>query len=341
VKLTVERVSLELAETFTISRGSTDRTDNVVVRLSDGEHEGVGAAAPSTHYGETAGTVEATIERLRPRIEAIDDPFQVERIERELAHELGRNPAARCAVSIALHDLVGNALDLPLWRYWGLDPDATPDTSYTVGIGDPETMGDRARRAADAGYGTLKVKVGTDDDRARVDAVAAAAPDATLRLDANEAWTPKEAVRNAEWLADYDVEFLEQPVPAADPEGLRYVYEHSPLPVAVDESCVTLPDVPAVADRADVAVLKLMKCGGLVEAQRMVHAARAHGLEVMLGCMIETDAAISAGAQLAPLCDYVDLDGSLLLADDSDPYDGPVRAGGSIELDDTPGIGLR
>ncbi|WP_435346205.1 dipeptide epimerase [Haloarchaeobius sp. HRN-SO-5] len=338
---TVERVSLELAETFTISRGSTDRTENVVVTLDDGEFEGVGAAAPSSHYGETAATVEAALDGLHAHVEAVTDPFQVERIERDLAEELGRNPAARCAVSIALHDLVGKRVDLPLWRYWGLDPDAAPDTSYTVGIGDPETMAERARRSAEAGYDTLKVKVGTDDDRSRVEAVAEAAPDATLRLDANEAWSPKEAVENARWLADFDVEFVEQPVPAADTEGLRYVYEHSPLPVAVDESCVTLPDVPAVADRADVVVLKLMKCGGLVEARRMIHAARAHGLSVMLGCMVETDAAISAGAHLAPLCDYVDLDGSLLLADGSDPFEGPVRPGGTIDLDDRPGIGLR
>ncbi|WP_439027355.1 dipeptide epimerase [Haloarchaeobius sp. DT45] len=337
----VERVSLELAETFTISRGSQDVAENVVVTLSDGEHEGIGAAAPSSHYGETADTVEAVLDGLRPRLEAIDDPFRVDAIERDLRESIRGNPAARSAVSIALYDLVGKTVDLPLWRYWGLDPDAAPETSYTVGIADPETMGEKAARAADAGYGILKVKVGTDDDRARIAAVADAAPGATIRVDANEAWTPKEAVENAAWLADYDVEFVEQPVPATDPKGLRYVYEHAPLPIAVDESCVELADVPRVADRADVVVLKLMKCGGLVEARRMIHTARAHGLEVMLGCMIESDAAISAGGQLAPLCDYVDLDGSLLLADDADPYDGPVRAGGAIDLDDTPGIGLR
>ncbi|WP_267640648.1 dipeptide epimerase [Haloarchaeobius amylolyticus] len=341
MNVAIERVSLPLAETFTISRGSQDEAENVVVRLSDGEHEGVGAAAPSRHYGETADTVEAVLSGLRPDLEAIDDPFRVAAIERDLREAIRGNPAARTAVSIALHDLVGKQTDLPLWRYWGLDPAAAPETSYTVGIADPETMGEKAARAADSGYGILKVKVGTDDDRARIAAVADAAPEATIRVDANEAWTPKEAVENAGWLADYDVEFVEQPVPAEDPEGLRYVYEHSPLPIAVDESCVDLADVPQVADRADVVVLKLMKCGGLVEAKRMIHTARAHGLEVMLGCMIESDAAISAGGQLAPLCDYVDLDGSLLLADDADPYDGPVRAGGTIDLDDQPGIGLR
>ncbi|WP_435333736.1 dipeptide epimerase [Haloarchaeobius sp. TZWWS8] len=340
LELSVERVAMELAETFTISRGSQDVAENVVVRLSDGEHEGVGAAAPSEHYGETAATVEAALSELRHRIEAVEDPFRVDAIEADLQATLQRNPAARVALSIALHDLVGKRLDLPLWRYWGLDPDAAPDTSYTVGIADPETMGEKAARAADAGYDILKVKVGTDDDRARIDAVASAAPDATIRVDANEGWTPKQAVENARWLAEYGVEFVEQPVPAEDPEGLRYVYEHSTLPIAVDESCVELDDIQRVADRSDVVVLKLMKCGGLTEARRMIAAARAHGLEVMLGCMIETDAAISAGAQLAPLCDYVDLDGSLLLDEGADPFDGPVRDGGSIELDDAPGIGV-
>jgi L-alanine-DL-glutamate epimerase-like enolase superfamily enzyme len=158
-------------------------------------------------------------------------------------------------------------------------------------------------------------------------------------VDANEAWTPKEAVRKTDWLADRNVEFVEQPVAASDPDGLRDVYERSPLPIAVDESCVDPGDVPAVADRADVVTCKLMKCGGLVAARDLFAAARAHGLETMLGCMVETNAAIAAGAHLAPLCDHVDLDGSLLL--DADPYDGPVREGGAIAFDGAPGTGAR
>jgi L-alanine-DL-glutamate epimerase-like enolase superfamily enzyme len=183
------------------------------------------------------------------------------------------------------------------------------------------------------------VKLGTDRDREIVDAVRDGAPDATLRVDANEAWTPKEAVRKTTWLADADVEFVEQPVPGSDPEGLRFVYERSSLPIAVDESCVVPSDVPRIADRADVVTCKLMKCGGVQAADDLFSAARAHGLETMLGCMVETTAAIAAGAHLAPRCDYVDLDGSLLL--DADPFDGPVKPGGSIELADTPGTGAR
>jgi len=351
-----ERVALELAETFTISRGSTDVAENVVVRVAevdetDGAAEdgasaladvdgpvGVGAAAPSAHYGETADTVEAVLPDLFDAVRDVD-PFETRTVEAAARRAVEGNPAARAAVSVAVHDLVAKRLDVPLSRYFGLDPAAAPDTSFTVGLADPERMREKAAAAADAGYDVLKVKLGTDRDRAVVDAVREGAPAATLRVDANEAWTPKEAIRKTGWLADRNVEFVEQPVAASDPDGLRDVYERSPLPIAVDESCVDPGDVPAVADRADVVTCKLMKCGGLVAARDLFAAARAHGLETMLGCMVETNAAIAAGAHLAPLCDHVDLDGSLLL--DADPYDGPVREGGAIAFDGAPGTGAR
>jgi L-alanine-DL-glutamate epimerase-like enolase superfamily enzyme len=340
LRFAFERVELPLADTFTISRGSTDVAENVVVRASvdddDVDAVGVGAAAPSAHYGETAGTVEAVLPDLADAVADVD-PFELRRAEATCRRAVNDNPAARAAVSIAVHDLAATRLDVPLYRLLGLDPAAAPETSFTIGLDTEERVREKAAAAADAGYGILKVKLGTDRDRAIVDAVRAGAPDATLRVDANEAWTPKEAVRKATWLADAGVEFVEQPVPATDPEGLRYVYEHSPLPIAVDESCVDPSDVPRVADRADVVVCKLMKCGGVQAARDLFAAARAHGLETMLGCMVESSAAIAAGAHLAPLCDHVDLDGSLLLGDD--PFDGPVREGGAIEYDDHPGTG--
>jgi L-alanine-DL-glutamate epimerase-like enolase superfamily enzyme len=335
-----ERVELDLDAPFTISRGTTETAENVVVRVSDGEHTGVGAAAPSRHYGETAATVEAVLPELLSVVEAADDPFALDRIERELAATVADNPAARAGVSVALHDLVGKRLDVPLYRLWGLDPAQTPETSYTVGLAEPDRMAEKAERAADAGFSTLKVKLGAERDVAAVEAVREAAPDATIRVDANEAWTPREAVATCERLAECGVEFVEQPVPADDPEGQRFVYEHAPLPVAADESCVTLADVPAVADRADIANLKLTKCGGPRHARRMVHAARAHGLAVMLGCMVASNAAIAAACHLAPAVDYADLDGSLLLAED--PFDGPDLSGGEIRLDPrTSGTGAR
>ncbi|ADQ66531.1 enolase [Halogeometricum borinquense DSM 11551] len=328
-----ERVSYPLADAFTISRGTQTAAENVIVRVTDdGGMTGVGAAAPSAHYGETADTVEAVLPELLTVVESVGDPHALTEIERKMRERVGRNPAARTAVSIALHDLASKRLGLPLYRQWGLDADETPPTSFTIGLDETETMREKTEDAVEAGYPVLKIKLGTDRDEEIVETVRDAAPDATIRVDANEAWTPREAVRKSEMLADYGVEFIEQPVPASDPEGVQFVYERSALPVAADESCVTLADVPRVADRTDIVNLKLMKCGGLTEAKRMIHTARAHGLEVMLGCMIESNAAIAAACHLAPLLDYADLDGALLLGEDD--YDGVPIKEGEIRLHD-------
>ncbi|WP_121820455.1 dipeptide epimerase [Halostella salina] len=335
-----ERLELPLETPFTIARGTQTVSENVVVRVADDEGRvGVGGAAPARHYGETADTVAAVLPDLLSVVEDVGDPHQRQRIERRMRETVRDNPAARCAVSIALHDLIAKRADLPLYRYWGLDPDRTVSTSFTIGLDDPDRMHEKAADAVAAGHEVLKVKVGTDRDEAVVDAVRSAAPDARIRVDANEAWTPREAVRMSETLADYGVEFIEQPVPAENPEGLQFVYERSALPIAADESCVTVDDVPRVADRTDIVTIKLMKCGGLAEARRMVHAARAQGLEVMLGCMVESNASIAAGAHLAPLLDYADLDGSLLL--DRDPFAGVPMPDGVIDLAsvDRPGTG--
>ena len=337
-----ERVELPLENAFTISRSTQTTAENVVVRITDeGGMTGVGGAAPAAHYGETADTVEAVVPDLLDAVEAVDDPHAAAEIERKMQEVVHDNPAARCAVSIAVHDLAAKRTGLSLYRQWGLDADRTPKTSFTIGLDETDVVREKTADAVDAGYPILKVKLGTDRDEELISAIREEAPDATLRIDANEAWTPRETVRNSRWLADYGVEFIEQPVPASDPAGLKFAYERNELPIAADESCVTLPDIPRIADRCDIANLKLMKCGGLLEAKRMVHAARAHGLEVMLGCMVESNASIAAACQLAPLLDYADLDGSLLLAED--PYEGIDLTGGEIRLagQDRSGTGAR
>jgi L-alanine-DL-glutamate epimerase-like enolase superfamily enzyme len=328
-----ERVAMELEEPFTISRGTQTEAENLIVRVTDDAGTtGVGGAAPARHYGETADTVEAVVPGLLSVVEEVGDPHALTTIESRMTEVVQDNPAARCAVSIALHDLAAKRLGVPLYRLWGLDAAATPDTSFTVGIDTTARIREKAADAADAGYPILKVKLGGDRDREIVETVREAAPDATIRVDANEAWTPRETVEKSEWLADLGVEFIEQPVPAEDPEGLKFAYERSALPIAADESCVTAADIPRIADRCDIANLKLMKTGGLLEARRAIATARSHGLEVMLGCMVESNASIAAATHLAPLLDYADLDGSLLLAED--PFDGPDLAGGAIPLDD-------
>lgn len=325
-----ERVSLSLDRPFTISRGTTETIENIVVRIDNGESTGLGAAAPSAYYGETPATVEALLPDLLERVEQANDPLNRDAIERELNAYVGDNPAAKAAVSIALSDLVSKQLDLPLYRLFGLDPEQSLTSSFTIGLADPDEMAEKAREAVEEGYTVLKTKLGTDHDAAIVTAVREAAPEARIRVDANEAWTPREAIEMSETLAEHDIEFLEQPVPATDPEGLRFVYEHAHLPIAVDESCVTLTDVPDIADRTDIIVVKLMKCAGPHKALKMAHAARAHGLETMLGCMVETNVAIAAACHLTPAFDYADLDGSLLLADD--PYDGVPMPAGDVDL---------
>ncbi|MFP8889735.1 dipeptide epimerase [Natrialbaceae archaeon A-CW2] len=333
-----ERVTMPLEFPFTIARGTATEAENVIVKIEDDEgNVGIGGAGPSSHYGETAATVEAVLPDLLAVVEDVGDPHELETIERRLCGTVERNPAARCAVSIALHDLVAKRLEVPLYRYWGLDPAETVESSYTIGIDDTETMREKTELALERGYGTLKVKLGTNRDLEIIETIRDVAPDVRLYVDANEAWTPREAVTKIDRLAAYDLEFVEQPVPAEQPEGLQYVYERAALPIAADESCLTAADVPQIADRCDIANLKLMKCGGLREAIRLIHTARAHGLQVMCGCMSESNASIAAAAHLAPLLDYADLDGSLLLAED--PYDGVPMPGGVIDLENLERVG--
>jgi len=325
-----ERLSLPLADPFTIARGTTETAENVLVRISDGSHEGIGAAAPSTYYGETPATVEAVLPDLLEFVEAVGDPHARQRTDRELRKRVGANPAARAAVDTALADLAAKRLDVPLSRQWGLDPDAAPTSSFSIGLADPDEMRRRAERAVDDGYPILKVKLGADRTAERLAAVREGAPEATVRVDANGAWTPAEAVAKTELLADHGVEFVEQPVPADDVAGLRRVRDQGRVPVAADESVERAADVARVADAADIVVAKLQKCGSLRETRRVAAVAQAHGSEAMLGCLVASNATIAASAHLAPLFDYADLDGSLLL--DADPFEGVPMPDGEVDL---------
>ncbi len=337
-----ERHDLPLSDAFTISRGTTETaTVHTVSVADDAGHVGYGGASPSEYYDETPESVAAALPDLLDIVTEIGDTHAHQRIERRLRSAAPDQAAARAAISIAIHDLAARERDEPLFRRWGHDAAAAPATSYTVGIADPETMAKRAGRIVDAGYPILKVKLGTDADRERLEAVRDAAPGATIRVDANTAWTPDEAIEHLDWLADLDVEFVEQPIAAEDYTGLARVRDASAIPIAADESCVTAADVPAVADAVDIVVVKLMKCGGLRPATRQIAAAHAHDLDVMLGCMVESAASIAGACHLAPLVEYADLDGSLLLADDA--YTGVPMPDGRIDLTaaEAPGSGVR
>lgn len=313
---------------------------NVWVRLLDDEgREGWGEAPATAYYGETAETVLAVLPRLFAALADATggDPLALEHAERAVEHSLGYNPAARAALSAALHDLVGKRLGLPVWRLWGLEPTA-PVSSFTIGIDEPEVMRLKVREAR--GFGILKVKVGTPRDPEVLALIREEAPEARLRVDANTGWTVKSAIAALPMLQEFAVELLEQPLPAADLEGLRLLRGRSSIPIVADESCVSLRDVGKLAGAVDGINIKLAKCGGLREAVRMVHAARAHGLLVMLGCMVESTLGIAAALQLAPLVDVVDLDGAALLAED--PFVGPgLEPDGTLRFDRGPGLGVR
>jgi L-alanine-DL-glutamate epimerase-like enolase superfamily enzyme len=338
MKLSYERIVVHTANPFVIARGGHSEYTRVRVRLADADGvDGIGEAAPSLFYGETADTVVAALEQLRPVVEGAD-AWALEDLEQSLARALRGNAAARMAVSAAAHDIVGKRLGVPLYRLWGLTPADAPPSSFTIAITpNEEELVRRVEQAA--AYPVLKVKLGTDRDDDIVRAVRGAAPGKTLRVDANAAWTPKQALAMIERLARYGVEFVEQPLPAEDVDGLRFVRERSALPIIADESCVTSADIPRLAGAVDGINIKLAKCGGLREAQRMIAAARAHGMRVMMGCMIETSLGITAAAHLAPLLDYADLDGAALLADD--PHAGATIEAGRIFIPDAPGLGVR
>ncbi len=341
MQLSYETLSVHTKHPFIIARGGTATWPVVWVRLRDRDGvEGWGEAAPSRFYGETAETVVAALQRFAPIVEQADG-WSLEAVEREIAGALRWNAAAKVAVSAALHDLHGKRLGVPLWKLWGLTPAEAPPSSFTIAIApDDATLRARVREAA--GYPVLKVKLGSPRDRDILRIVREEAPNAVLRVDANAAWTPKHTLAMLDTLVAHGVEMLEQPLPPHDIAGFRFVRERAPMPVFADESCLTATDIPRLAEAVDGINLKLMKCGSLREALRMIATARAHGLQVMCGCMIETSLGIAAAAHFASLLDYADLDGAALLADD--PFTGPTitapGALGTITLGDAPGLGV-
>lgn len=339
MRLETEVITVHTTHPFVIARGGSSEWRVVWVRLIDEQGiEGWGEAAPSRFYGETADTVLAALERLRHIIES-SDAADIEQVENAMATTLRFNAAARCAVSAALHDLQGKRLGVPLWKLWGLTPAASPRSSFTIAIAaDDDTLRSRVRDAVTAGYPILKVKLGSDHDRRIIQLVRQEAPDAVLRVDANAAWTPKLTLAMTPLLAELGVEFIEQPLPPQDLDGLRFVRDRCALPIVADESCLVASDVVKLAGIVDGVNLKLAKCGSLREALRIVHTARAHGMLVMAGCMIETSLGITAAAHLGPLLDAVDLDGAALLRDD--PFVGATIARGNVVLPTAPGLGV-
>jgi L-Ala-D/L-Glu epimerase / N-acetyl-D-glutamate racemase len=333
VQLSTRVFTLVHSEPFVISRSSETESRVVQVALSHDGLIGYGEGAPDEHYHES---VDAAVEFLGGVGELLgDDPLATGAILGRVG-EIPGNMAAKCALDGALHDLLGKRCGQPLYRILGLDP-SPPPTSYTISIDTLDGTADRARRASS--YRALKIKLGGPGDLERVRIVRREAPDALIRVDANEAWTVESTREVCADLVELGVELIEQPLPAADADGYAELHAMGlPIPIVLDESCHTLPDVAAAAGRADGVNIKLTKSGGIREALRMIHAARALGLRVMLGCMNESSLGIAEAAALSPLVDVVDLDGHLLNRNDA--FTGLGFQNGRVLPGTGPGLGV-
>lgn len=312
MRLRTHEFDLPLRHVFTISYASISVQKTLIVELEEDGVRGYGEATTSDYYGFTFDSMAAALEAVRADLErqTLSDPAA---LWDELYPKLQSNPFAQCALDQAAHDLWGKKLGQPVFRLWGLSPDRLPPTNYTIGIDTIDTM--VAKMNEFPGWPVYKIKLGTPHDLEIVEQLRRHT-DAVFRVDANCGWTAEEAIRNSHALRQLNVEFIEQPLPAGQWEEMQRVHAESALPVIADESCVLPPDVDGCRGYFHGVNIKLVKCGGLTPARRMIDRARQLGLQVMVGCMTESTVGISAIAQLLPLLDYVDMDGALLLAKD-------------------------
>lgn len=330
--------TLQLRHAFGIARHTRTTTPATLVELEHDDVTGYGEAAMPPYLGESQETAAAFLDRAAALLATVPDPFAREEILPAIDALAPGNPAAKAAVDLALHDWIGKKLGAPWHRIWGLDTRRAPATSFTIGFDTPDVVHAKTREAA--GYRLLKVKLGRDlaTDRAMIDAIRDVT-DTPITVDANQGWREREdALRRIEWLAGRGVVFIEQPLGREQVDDTAWLRARSPLPLIADESVQRLADVPPARGVFDGINIKLMKCTGLREARQMITLARALGLKIMLGCMTETSCAISAAAQLAPLVDWADLDGALLIA--NDPFDGATLTDGRIVPTDRPGLGV-
>lgn len=335
MKLTLHQFELPLRHVFTIARGSSRVSRTLVVELEEDGQSGFGEAGQNAYYGATIEEMSAALEAVRGRLESyqLDDPTE---LWGELEPELGDQTFARCALDIAAHDLWGKLRGQPVWKLWGLKLDRIPVTDYTIGIDTIEVM--RRKMEEFAGWPVYKIKLGTPEDIEIVRALREHT-DAVFRVDANCAWGVEETIRNSVALAELGVEFIEQPMAPEDWGGMKEVFATSALPVIADESCQREPDVEACRGYFHGVNVKLVKCGGLTPARRMIASAKELGLKTMVGCMTETSVGISAIAQLLPMLDYVDMDGALLLA--RDVATGVTIERGRVRFPEENGCGVR
>ena len=336
MKLSFEPYELQLRHTFTVSSYSRKTTPDVQVRLDFEGFTGYGEASMPPYLGQSVESVTAFLQKVD--LGEFKDPSQMEEILTYIDSLSPGDSAAKAAVDIALHDLVGKIWGLPWYRIWGFDPAKTPDTTFTIGIDTPEVVREKTRECADK-FNILKVKVGLEGDKEMIRTIREIT-DLPLAVDANQGWKDRQqALDMICWLHEQGVVMAEQPMPTDRLDDIAWITEQSPIPIFADESIQRLKDIPALKGAFSGINIKLMKCTGLREAHKMMTLGRALGMKVMLGCMTETSCGISAAAQLSPAVDFADLDGNLLIANDR--FDGVQVKGGRLVLpDDRPGIGV-
>lgn len=335
MKLKFKPYTLQLEHVFTIAVSS--RTTTPVI-LTEIEYEGItghGEASMPPYLGESQETATAFLSKVD--LSQFNDPFEMEDILNYVDSIAEKNTAAKASVDIALHDLVGKLLNKPWYAIWGYDKNNAPYTDFTIGIDTPQVVKQKVEEAK--AYDILKVKLGRDDDKEMIEAIRSIT-NKTLRVDVNQGWKDKHfALDMINWLKERGIDLIEQPMPKEQIDEIAWLTEHSPLPIIGDESVQRIPDVIKAHGVFSGINIKLMKCTGMREANKMLLLAKSLGMKVMIGCMTETSCGISAASQLSPMVDWADLDGNLLIK--NDPFKGTkVIDGGQLVLTDAPGIGL-
>jgi L-alanine-DL-glutamate epimerase-like enolase superfamily enzyme len=326
---------LKLRHVFTLANSSRKSTPDVLTRIEFDGVVGYGEASMPPYLGESIETASRLLASLN--LNQFNDPFRIEEILQYVDSVMPGNTAAKAAVDIALHDLVGKIMKQPWHKIWGFNTQTTPVTSFTIGIDTPEVV--RQKVAEAAPYKLLKVKLGLATDREMIETIRSVT-DKPICVDVNQGWTDRgKALETIHWLKEKGVVFVEQPMPKTAVDDMAWLTQNSPLPTLADESLQRLPDVIKANGVYNGINIKLMKCTGMREAHQMLTLAKSLGMKVMLGCMTETSCAISAAAQLAPKADWADLDGNLLIA--NDPYSGMQIVDGKVTLNNNPGIGVK
>jgi L-alanine-DL-glutamate epimerase-like enolase superfamily enzyme len=334
MQLKLHPFQLELRHTFRIAHGARTHQPSLIVELSDGVLSGYGEATATSYYGQSLDQMQAILEGLRSKIET--SPWErAEDFWEMMRPDLENHPFVQCALDVAAHDLAARKAGKPLYAHWGLQPKDLPLTNYTIGIASIEEMVVKMREMP---WPVYKIKLGTDHDFEIIRALRQHT-DAVFRVDANCAWTAQQTIDLAPGLKELGVEFIEQPMPPGSDEDMERVKRESVLPVIADESCQREGDIEKCATRFHGVNIKLMKCGGLTPALRMIRQARKLCLKVMVGCMTESSVGIAAIAHLLPMLDYVDMDGALLLK--NEPAEGVRIEYGAVHYADAPGTGSR